>query len=417
MGLKEIRDDLKQYLRETSVHGFRYLVESRNNIERFIWWLLICISFTFALVNVSQSFIASHNKPIITSLDLGNINRAPFPAITVARTADLDPWGFVEKSLDILAFECCDKPCEKSLSLRKYFKPLIKRVVWMVRRSLGQRKGLWTLEETKAFQYDSSIPALKAMRDEVPKLAAKIGALIMTNESAARNLIYEMDDMTTDNFAMYQPWSMNKFFLQKIKPIIFKATKDVPPTDLKKCQDEVSECHKSLKSGYFNIYLPFALNKIPYNILGFGHFLSYFSRFVSKNKKGAFLSNKDMYSAEQLIKDYLTEVWTNMNPGKNNSINLTLYELPLLLQLPSNTESTNYVYAPRVMHDTSCLSMRSTYANVWKTWARDGRGFKMKDGNTPCKDREESKQNNITNCCKIMWHLADKLTSILKVKS
>ena len=60
---------LRDYLNETSIHGLRYLIESRNNVERMIWSVVICTSMAFASYNVYVNFVYSMDNPIITTLE------------------------------------------------------------------------------------------------------------------------------------------------------------------------------------------------------------------------------------------------------------------------------------------------------------------------------------------------------------
>ena len=73
--LKYLKEELAQYLSETTVHGFRYLVASRNNLERLIWGVLICISMTVSLLMVIQNCTYAIQNPIITTIETTEIQK------------------------------------------------------------------------------------------------------------------------------------------------------------------------------------------------------------------------------------------------------------------------------------------------------------------------------------------------------
>ena len=67
--LKCLKEEMTQYLIETTMHGFRYLVYSRNNVERMIWWVLICITVIASTVMVIDNCAYSIRNPIITTIE------------------------------------------------------------------------------------------------------------------------------------------------------------------------------------------------------------------------------------------------------------------------------------------------------------------------------------------------------------
>ena len=59
----------KEYLNETSVHGLRYLLDSRNNFERVIWLTVICICMAISLTMVIQNCFHFRDDPILRTID------------------------------------------------------------------------------------------------------------------------------------------------------------------------------------------------------------------------------------------------------------------------------------------------------------------------------------------------------------
>ena len=64
-----------QYLRETTVHGLRYLVEGRNVLEKAAWSIVIAFCFVMALFGIYSSVKGSYDDPILTSIKTTQIQK------------------------------------------------------------------------------------------------------------------------------------------------------------------------------------------------------------------------------------------------------------------------------------------------------------------------------------------------------
>ena len=62
-----------QYLRETTVHGFRYLVEGRNICEIGVWNIVISFCFLLTFFGIYSSIKGSYDNPILTSVQTTQI--------------------------------------------------------------------------------------------------------------------------------------------------------------------------------------------------------------------------------------------------------------------------------------------------------------------------------------------------------
>ena len=104
---QDLKKDLIGYFSETTVHGFRYVVEGRNIFERLLWVVFIVLGFSFSLMIISHAFISWNNNPVETTIDEVSVpvHVLPFPAITVCDTESLqmprrNRWMFLEKLLN-----------------------------------------------------------------------------------------------------------------------------------------------------------------------------------------------------------------------------------------------------------------------------------------------------------------------------
>ena len=106
---QELKKDLVGYFKETTVHGFRYVVEGRNIFERLGWAVFIVAGFSYSCVTVYNAYMYWEKHPVEITIDAIGVpvQELPFPAITVCDTKSLqmprkNRWMFVEKLLNSL---------------------------------------------------------------------------------------------------------------------------------------------------------------------------------------------------------------------------------------------------------------------------------------------------------------------------
>ena len=105
----ELKDNLVGYFSETTVHGFRYVVQGRNLSERTAWIFFIAFGFWYSGTTVYDAYQYWEKHPVETTIDEVGlpVQELPFPAITVCDTASLtmprkNRWMFLEKLLNSL---------------------------------------------------------------------------------------------------------------------------------------------------------------------------------------------------------------------------------------------------------------------------------------------------------------------------
>ena len=104
-----LKADVVAYFTETTVHGFRYVVQGRNMAERTVWVVLILLGFGYSGVTVYHAYNYWESHPVETTIDQVGVpvQELPFPAITVCDTPSLtmprkNRWMFLEKLLNSL---------------------------------------------------------------------------------------------------------------------------------------------------------------------------------------------------------------------------------------------------------------------------------------------------------------------------
>ena len=74
---------ITEYLGVTSIHGLRYLMESRNIVEKVSWLIIISLSFGFCVHIIHSHFTENNSKPILTTVEMVSVQEVPFPAVTI----------------------------------------------------------------------------------------------------------------------------------------------------------------------------------------------------------------------------------------------------------------------------------------------------------------------------------------------
>ena len=99
--------DISAYFRETTVHGFRYIVEGENIIEKLFWVMIIIAGFLVSGYFILSSFHDWANTPIETTIDSLTmpIEELYQPAITVCNPDGLqmplrNRWMYLEHLLN-----------------------------------------------------------------------------------------------------------------------------------------------------------------------------------------------------------------------------------------------------------------------------------------------------------------------------
>ena len=81
---------------------------------------------------ISTSIQDNNEEPILTTIETTSIVNAPFPAITIAADDRVNPWGFVEKTFNMLSFYGPDSKntdiFDDSAELRKESKFIIDEI-------------------------------------------------------------------------------------------------------------------------------------------------------------------------------------------------------------------------------------------------------------------------------------------------
>ena len=105
--IQDLRKGFTDYFSATTVHGFQYIADGRNNFERALWMIFIISGFSYGGWQIYQALNYWDEHPIQTTIgEIGlPVHELYFPAITVCDTESLtmprrNRWMFVEQLLN-----------------------------------------------------------------------------------------------------------------------------------------------------------------------------------------------------------------------------------------------------------------------------------------------------------------------------
>ena len=126
--LKKSWEKLNEFLGQSSIHGLVYISSGNSTCGKITWILAVILSLLIAGYMIQAGLNEAKTNPLSTSIELVPVSEVPFPAITINTDQDVNPWGFLESTMNRLAFD--DKyEWNISMKLRNDFKFLSNTVV------------------------------------------------------------------------------------------------------------------------------------------------------------------------------------------------------------------------------------------------------------------------------------------------
>ena len=244
-----------------------------------------------------------------------------------------------------------------------------------------------------------------------------IASINMNNSVDGELLIKQIKDTFIEHFGEYASWKMNDFLNDILTPMIEKSYQRYEPFGRTTCKNEEDACVPSLMKAYKALYLPFYVMKIPLMKLGFGQFVSYFSRLVARSSKGEFLSGYRINPYENILKKYLVDIFDNIAYGGTESSNISIFEVSKALHERYYHRKTFDDKPTSLMKKYGCRgNEQERLEKDWKYWIHcqnTCQSYPLKK--RPCQNRTEDSNRDYYQCCETTRSLHDKLRPLLKV--
>ena len=351
--------------------------------------------------------------------------QVPFPAVTVRGVEELNPWGFAIKSLDLIDLKCYgrsglpnDLECNQYQKLREEFEFLFLEVIKKMDKNLTIISDEWDSNTMKSFPGKMDLRVnMKFIKEKAPQLAS----IYLNNTFHGTILSKKLHSVLALHFGMYVSYRMNDFMKNIFEPVISEAWNKFGGEIKDSCSKEEEMCMPYLKQAYKDLYLPYFVMKFPIQKLGFGQFLSYFSRLVTRNTKGNFIISSKASSNEERIEKYLVKVFDNIVGRNNNSMNISVFEVIKVLHFSQRVYNERFAYANFLMKKFGCGGDEQEKLNSrWLNWVdEDDKAVLAQKGflasSPPCSNMTEASTEGYYGCCRATHNLKDKLKPILKV--
>ena len=274
----------------------------------------------------------------------------------------------------------------------------------------------WNIDSVKAYPKKEG---LRISSKYIRPIAEKLATIYMNDTTEGKLLSKELKSVFALHFGMYVSYRMESFLKDAIEPLIVESFNKINGEVKESCSQEEDVCMPSLIKSYKDLYLPFYIMKFPIQKLGFGQFMSYFSRLVTKNEHGYFLSSNKVNSDEKLLEEYLVKVFDDITTEKNYKFNVSIFDLIRTYNFykqPHAKES----YAGYLMKKFGCGGDEQQKLNIrWINWCNEEDDAvlaqKCQEDSPPCENMTAASCNEYDSCCKVTNQLKDKLQPILKV--
>ena len=164
--LKKSWEKLNEFLGQSSIHGLVYISSGNSTCGKITWILAVILSLLIAGYMIQAGLNEAKTNPLSTSIELVPVSEVPFPAITINTDQDVNPWGFLESTMNRLAFD--DKyEWNISMKLRNDFKFLsnnvVKKMFWKMYTDRAYHQN-WTVQDYKDYSTNESAPMVIGVR-------------------------------------------------------------------------------------------------------------------------------------------------------------------------------------------------------------------------------------------------------------
>ncbi len=427
---------ISAYLNESSVHGLRYLAGARNCVQLLFWSGVIAAAFGIAAYLIQQSTRETEQFPVITTVDTVSVKRVPFPAVTVDAGGVLNPWGYVEKAHNAIDYECYDVPFDCPADkerVRADLNFLIEAVTTRFFETLYEKIRGNTVEYFDGERKNNVRMAQDHVFPEFKEATATLALVIKKKQSRALAVLRKLAKATAATFAKFT----NKNFMQSkgwgtehFYPIVAEeaAWYEVSEEDVASCLDTMDPCASTYAEAYAIMLLPFYFNRIPYDGVGLGEIMSYFTRRVLSSPSigdyRVFLNKagKNTNSGDLAMTRFLTEFTGRALGSGPGNLNVTAFEIAKLFDESyyglQYVAQVNYLGA---IHRCVAVNETKMLANAWTSYLyQEVKNFnenflQQVISQPPCTNETLDALMEISGCCSMSRPLKHEHDIVLKL--
>ena len=433
--VKSFRKTFEAFLRESSIHGLSYVAQRRGGkFQSTIWTVAVLLAFALAIFLVRRSLSEARDFPIITTVESVSVREVPFPAVTINAGDAINPWGPTEKLFRLVDYECYDAPFDcpaEREAPREDLHFLLKVVAERFFEGAFVTHKWKDVKELENWRKQDLQMSTDYVFPEFKESVALLAHILQKKQSRGGVIRRKLAEATAKTFAKFtklrqndsKGWGSMDFY-----PIVVQEAGwlDIKPDDsgVKECLKDEESCPGTYNDAYVIMLLPFMFNRVPYEDLGLGDFISYFASRVTTlkvkkiNDTFPFLDKEYIQNEERLLAEYLTKVFSQMG---NIELNITSYELSKLLDKPYSLEKR----APQAFYVAGIFgcndNLGDSWTRAWKSylgqWAFKNTialNFVGEVEEPPCSNATLDDMLGITGCCDMTRPLKSKLKLMMK---
>ncbi len=413
--MEHIKNTVTEFLVTTPIHGFRYLHEGRNVLEKLSWLIVLLASFSITSYMINQNMEEARKHPILTTFDTIDVAKVPFPAITIESNGFIDRWGFSEKLFNLLLFYNVLDPAHfnQSKALRDKFDFLAEKAWLQMWQVLKENKTGWSLEQLQYYG-QNSIPVIKNHFAKVTGIAERLAAIMRQDPQHHQEIMTNIHENFKQDFFRYDRYDMFHF-LDKMDVITKAAmnTSKLLENTLESCNKQVINCTQELIQALIETYQPFEL--FPMNdmdVFGLGSLMKH----LQWQSDGFFLDHATASPEEIIARKWMNQALIQIMGNDSSVSNISIYEFVQLFHAYDSNVKPPRAYDPflvflRAEHD---CEMRMQFMGRFFSTGLPLSGI-ANYSDPMCTVSRVLKDKSLDNCCQLTKKFEMKHETVLKV--
>ena len=241
---------------------------------------------------------------------------------------------------------------EQSEELRKRFNFLFEAVSNKLRSNLTEQRKSMNLTELKKYGEDYK-EIRKYNFNRLSKIAINMATISLVDSNTYDDVAKNIENEFSDAFFKYVSYRMSPF-VESMENIAEDAVNSMESSNqFQSCQNEEDICQDQLIKAYNFVFQPFEINKFPFETLGFGTYMAYFSYLLlSSPDTQQLFGRKNMRDEEEWIRSYQSEVLGNLT-GKNVG-KMSLLEM---IQILNHNQYKNHDILQSLKKEMDCTDL------------------------------------------------------------
>ncbi len=429
--VQKLRETLESYAGQSTLHGVSYLASSASGsclkaglAQRLFWVLSIAAAYGLAMCLIALSFRETRDFPLVTDAEIVRASQVPVPAVTIDAGDILNPWGPVEKLLNLARFSCFGAPSgcpPEREAVRRDVKGLTSEVVDRFFKAVFGKVKDWPLEKLK--HEDRKNMWTKKKFPEFASSVALLAEILALDPGAKARVWRRLENATVHTMARFSMRHVGLATEHLHSVIVEEAERqNQNPSLIEKaraCEGNQTLCPDTYIESFAMMMLPLRFNQHA-SYIGFrvGDFVSDFAKrllMVGPGLSGDYHTDRGAQLAA-----YLGSVLKNI---KGIPKDLTLYEAPLLMDM-LYSESESFQEFPLVRYigqESPCPYknakdyMLSMLSYLGKNFPMDHYELPVEVTQPPCTNDTLDELLGLTSCCGMTQQLKGSHEIILKI--